>query len=224
MIYLHPYIDLHGTKVIVKMDFESQEKCVKRTGAVLLAAGMSARMKAFKPMLPFAGTTISRHLVGLLQELRVDPIIVVTGFQAGQLKEHLSCMGVRFIKNERFRETEMFDSVKLGLTAAQKECDRILLLPIDVPGIQKDTIRKSIEAEAILSRPVCRGKPGHPIVMDKSVIPQICRYQGNRGLRGAMEESGVLITDLEVEDEGIYLDADTPEEYKRLVEQKQTIF
>ena len=49
------------------------------------------------------------------------------------------------------------------------------------------------------------------------MISVICSYEGNCGLRGAMEDSGIPITNLEVEDEGIYKDIDTPEEYRELL-------
>ena len=42
------------------------------------------------------------------------------------------------------------------------------------------------------------------------------RLQGRGGLKGAMERLGVPITELEVEDPGIYLDADTPQDYMSL--------
>ena len=38
---------------------------MKQTGAVLVAAGMSTRMKEFKPMLPFGGSTIALHIISI---------------------------------------------------------------------------------------------------------------------------------------------------------------
>ena len=36
---------------------------MKKTGAVLVAAGLSSRMGDFKPMLPFGDSTIALHIV-----------------------------------------------------------------------------------------------------------------------------------------------------------------
>lgn len=191
---------------------------MKKTGAVLVAAGKSSRMKEFKPMLPFGSSTIAIHIVSMLKEMNLDPIVVVTGYRAEQLETHLSHMGVRFVRNERYEETEMFDSVKIGLKSIADSCERVLLMPIDTPAIMPDTIRQVLKIEAGLIRTVCKGEPGHPLIIDGSVISTICSYKGNRGLRGAMEESGIPITNLEVEDEGIYRDVDTREEYERLLE------
>ena len=38
------------------------------------------------------------------------------------------------------------------------------------------------------------------------------------GLRGAIENSGIAITNLEVEDEGIYRDLDTRQQYQELLD------
>ena len=54
---------------------------MKKTGAVLVAAGLSSRMKDFKPMLPFGTSTASRHMIGMLKSLKADPIVVVTGYR-----------------------------------------------------------------------------------------------------------------------------------------------
>ena len=50
---------------------------MKKTGAVLVAAGLSSRMKDFKPMLPFGTSTASRHMIGMLKSLKADPIVVL---------------------------------------------------------------------------------------------------------------------------------------------------
>ncbi|MDO4312284.1 MAG: NTP transferase domain-containing protein [Eubacteriales bacterium] len=190
---------------------------MKKTGAVLVAAGMSSRMQDFKPMLPFGNSTIANHIVTVLKDMGLDPIIVVTGYRAERLEAHLAYAGVRFVRNERYRETEMFDSIKIGLQAIEKDCERVMLMPIDTPAIRPETIRQTLMINADLVRTVCKGEPGHPILIRTEMIPLICADDGRRGLRGAMEESGVPITDLEVEDEAIYMDVDTPEEYRELI-------
>ena len=129
---------------------------LKKTGAVLAAAGLSSRMKAFKPMLPFGGTTISRHLAALIKSLGVNPVVVVTGYRGEELENHLSAEGVRFVRNERFRETEMFESVKLGIQSVLGECERVLIMPMDLPAIQPETFEQVLNTEG---RAV-RGKAG----------------------------------------------------------------
>ena len=56
---------------------------MKRTGAVIAAAGLSSRMGAFKPLLPFGEFSVAGHLVAMLKAEHADPIVVVTGFRGG---------------------------------------------------------------------------------------------------------------------------------------------
>ena len=54
---------------------------MKKTGAVLAAAGMCSRMGEFKPMLPFEDSTMALHMVTMLKQLGIDPVVVVTGYR-----------------------------------------------------------------------------------------------------------------------------------------------
>ena len=138
---------------------------MKATGAVLVAAGLSSRMEAFKPMLPFGRSTISIHIVTMLKDMGIAPIVVVTGYRGDELQQHLSFTDVRFIKNERFRETQMFDSVRLGIGAVCKDCERLMILPVDLPAIMPDTIRQQLMFDAPIIRTICRGASGHPVMV-----------------------------------------------------------
>lgn len=190
---------------------------MEKTGAVLVAAGLSSRMGAFKPMLPFGSSTVALHMISLLKKEGIEPIVVVTGYRADDLEYHLRDAGVRFSRNERYRETQMFDSVRIGIRAIYEECERFMILPIDTPAIMPETIRKLLKLNAPLSRTICRGKPGHPILISSKTAKRLCTYEGPGGLRGAMEHDGIPITNLEVDDEGIYRDMDTREEYMELL-------
>lgn len=191
---------------------------MKVTGAVLVAAGLSSRMEAFKPMLPFGNSTISRHIVNMLKEMGIDPVVVVTGYRGDELQKHLSFTGVRFVKNERYRENQMFDSVCMGIRAVSRDCQRLMILPVDLPAIMPDTIRQQLMIDAPIIRTVCHGRPGHPVMVWSQVAEDLCGYKGDRGLRGAIENSGIAITEVEVEDEGIYRDLDTRQQYQELLD------
>ena len=66
-------------------------------GAVIVGAGLSSRMEAFKPLLPFEDTTIARHIVSMLKQIGADPVLMVTGYRAEELEEHLADTGIRFL-------------------------------------------------------------------------------------------------------------------------------
>ncbi|MGN1141971.1 MAG: NTP transferase domain-containing protein [Oliverpabstia sp.] len=191
---------------------------MKKTGAILLAAGLSSRMGSFKPMLPFGNSSVAIHLITMLKEENINPLVVVTGYRADELEQHLFSMGVRFVKNERYQTTHMFDSIRIGIDAIKEDCEKVMILPVDVPAIMPDTIRQIMMLDAPIIRTVCNGEPGHPVLLQIDTAVKLCAYEGPGGLKGAMEASGIPITNLEVEDEGIYRDMDTEEQYQELLD------
>lgn len=193
------------------------EHRMKKTGAVLVAAGLSSRMREFKPLLPFGNSTISLHIVTMLKKMGLNPIVVVTGYRAEELESHLFSTGVRFVKNERFRETQMFDSVRMGIMAVREECERILIMPMDIPAILQDTFQQVLNIDAPIVRTRYEERTGHPIVVRCDIAETLLDYAGDNGLKGAIAACGVAPCDVEVTDEGVRKDVDTPEEYLNLI-------
>ena len=187
------------------------------TGALITAAGMSKRMGDFKPMMNIGSISIARRIVASFQQAGITKIVMVTGYNAQALEHHLSGNNIIFLRNEAYESTHMFDSVKIGLEYLKDKVDRILFTPVDVPLFTVSTIDKILSSDAPLARPVCRGQLGHPIMVSSVLADKICAYEGNEGLRGAMENCGTDLADIEVDDEGTIHDADTPEEFNSLL-------
>ena len=61
-----------------------------KTGAVIVAAGMSSRMGEFKPMLNIGSISVAQRVIATLKQAGVNRIVVVTGYQAATLERHLS--------------------------------------------------------------------------------------------------------------------------------------
>ncbi len=191
---------------------------MKKTGAIIVAAGLSSRMQTFKPLLPFANSTIALHNVNTLKKIGLSPIVVITGFKSDELTAHLSSTGVRFVKNERYKSTQMFDSVKLGIAEIADECERILIMPMDIPAILPETYRQVLSIDAPIVRTKYKDRAGHPIILSVDVAKSFLEYQGENGLKGAVRAYPIKPIDVEVFDEGVHKDVDTPEDYKDLIE------
>ena len=54
--------------------------------AVLLAAGRSRRMGAFKPLLPFGGVTVAEACVASLRAGGAGEVVVVVGHRGGEVR------------------------------------------------------------------------------------------------------------------------------------------
>lgn len=187
-----------------------------RVAAVITAAGMSTRMRAFKQTLPIGEKTFAEHVVTRFVEAGVDPIVVVLGYRADEVREALHGYPVTFSENPDYATTQMFDTVKIGLDCVQGLCDRVFITPVDVPLFSVKTLRAELETDAPVVIPVSAGTSGHPILLDAGILPEILAYTGEGGLRGAVDIRQKEIARIRVEDEGATQDADTQEEYRQL--------
>ena len=188
-----------------------------KTGALIVAAGMSSRMNDFKPMMQIGSISIIQRVIETLLQAGADPVVVVTGFQSKQLERHLSKHNVLCIPNPDYETTQMLDSAKIGLSYLQDKCDRILFTPADIPLFTVITVEKIMASRQMLAKPVKNNIGGHPILIDNQLISTILTYQGEGGLKSALKSTNATMEYIEVEDEGILLDADTKEDYENLL-------
>ena len=160
--------------------------------AVVAAAGLSARMRDFKPMLCLGGTTIIRHTVDGLKAAGVEQIVVVTGYQSTVLERHLNSVpGVMLLKNERYAWTDMLSSIQLGLSALPSGVERVFLTPADVPLVSRETMVQMLKTPAQVVCPLYQGRRGHPILIRADAVGQVLAWQGEGGLRGLLD-AGIL--------------------------------
>ncbi len=189
-----------------------------KVGAVITAAGMSSRMGDFKPMLSIGSISVAQRIIATLQQSGITQIVVVTGYNADELERHLARSGVIFLRNENYENTEMFDSACIGLSYLRDKCDRILFTPVDIPLFRADTVEELLKKHSDVVYPVCAGSKGHPILLSAKVIDRLLAYRGEGGLAGALQALDLSESYLHIEDEGILYDADTPEDFDKLLE------
>lgn len=187
-------------------------------GALIVAAGMSTRMGEFKPMLSIGSISVAQRVIATLSQAGVSKIVMVTGYNATILERHLAGNGIIFLRNNDYENTQMFDSVKIGLRYLQDKCDKVLFTPVDVPLFTAKTVKSILDSGGPLAVPMCEGQQGHPILIANELIPEILNDCGEMGLKGAMDRCSVPLLRVNVDDPGTIHDADTPEDFSQLVE------
>lgn len=191
---------------------------MEKLGAVILAAGLSSRMNRFKPLLPVDGQSMIERVVSMMKSAGAEPVVVVTGHRAEDIRAHLKDAGVVFVHNERYSETQMLDSLLLGLQVLEGKCGRVLISPSDVPLVQQATVERVLSEKGAFVRPLHLGEPGHPVALDMSLFPMLRQYRGEGGLRRAIESSGIDFAEFETDDRGVVMDNDTEEDYRALLD------
>jgi len=187
--------------------------------AIVLAAGYSSRMGAFKPLLPLGETTILERIIALFQDAGVSDIRVVVGYRSDALLPLLRKMEVACMVNEDF-EAGMFSSVKVGVKSIQKSADPFFILPVDIPLIRPWTLRSLFQAyqgkKGEIIHPCFQGKRGHPPLISSRLADQITGWSGRDGLRGALAQFEAHAIQIEVPDENILFDVNTQDDYQQL--------
>jgi molybdenum cofactor cytidylyltransferase len=196
-----------------------------KVGAVIVAGGLSSRMKTFKPLMPIGDKTMIETTIENYRSIGVDEIVVVTGFRAKDIQKRLERQDIKFAKNANFAKNHMFDSVCIGLKQIADLVDYTFITPVDSPFVQKFTLERMLkeiaEGELSIIRPSFEGKNGHPILAGKKAIKAILEHDGKDGLRGVISKLADYHKSIPFVDPGILMDADTIYDYFKLLEYEE---
>ncbi|MDR3370927.1 DVU_1551 family NTP transferase [Rhodoferax sp.] len=187
--------------------------------ALILAAGYSSRMGHFKPLLPLDGKTVIESSIGTFHGAGISRIMVVTGHEAEQLQPLLKDMGISAVHNP-YSASGMYSSVQAGIQALPGDVDACFLLPADIPLVRPVTVKMITERYASgqpsVVYPAFQGQRGHPPLIANSLFAEILAGNGEGGLCALLQRHETDASKVEVFDEGILLDMDTPQDYARL--------
>jgi molybdenum cofactor cytidylyltransferase len=190
----------------------------QNVAAVVLAAGRSRRMGAFKPLLPFGGKTVVECCVESLRGAGVGEIVVVAGHRADDLRKSLTHLPVRYALNEE-AASEMGASIARGVEQLTDEASAVLVALADQPAITPDAIRAVIETYERTGAPFVvprhGGSGGHPLLVDLKFRGELSRL-GEGGLRALMREHADEIARVEVDCPFVARDLDTWDDYRAL--------
>lgn len=171
---------------------------ISRYGGVIAAADEAS---AF-PLRQSGGTTAVRRIVMNFQQAGIFPIVVLSGAQEEEVRNQLASSGVIFLRPKGTR-SELFQSVKTGLTYLQDLCEKIVFTPVNTPMFTPQTLDKLMRAEGDIVSPSCCGRSGHPLIVSARMVPDLLAYRGTCGLRGAVAALQDHRVWVEVEDQGV---------------------
>jgi len=196
-----------------------------KIGAVVLAAGQSRRMGRPKMLLPWRDNrTVIGHVVSTLLEAHIDPVVVVGGANYDQLQSALTGLPVRFAYNDRFTETEMLASLQIGLQQLDTDTDATLIVLGDQPTVEVAVVRAVVEAyhssQAHLVVPSYQMRRGHPWLVARGLWQELITFPLDSSLRDFLNQHAGEIAYVMVESPGILKDMDTPEDYRKLLEEE----
>jgi molybdenum cofactor cytidylyltransferase len=187
-----------------------------RIGALLLAAGQSRRMGGPNKLLAEVdGTPMVAHVARRLLASRARPIIAVLGNQAEAVDAALGKLPVERVRNPEFANG-LSTSLKRGVVALPPDLDGALVCLGDMPLISGRHLDRLIaafnplEGRAIIV-PIRGGKRGNPVLWSKRFFPEMAELAGDVGAKHLIGEHAELVAEVEMGDDAIFVDIDTPE-------------
>jgi molybdenum cofactor cytidylyltransferase len=192
---------------------------MSQVAAILLAAGQSKRMGAFKPLLPFGELTVIESCIEYLRQGGVETIVAVLGHRAAALQERLKGLSLDFAFNPD-PNSEMGESIACGVSELPPDCEATFIAPTDYPAVPAAVVVTLIASwrkrQAKLLAPQFEGHSGHPVLVDLCFRDQLLNLNPQLGLRGLFDEQRSELVRVPVDSPFVARDIDTWEDYRDL--------
>ncbi|MEM1527323.1 MAG: nucleotidyltransferase family protein [Sulfolobales archaeon] len=195
--------------------------------ALLLAAGASRRFGENKLLYRIRDSELGEdHMVRIttkkfLEAGVFDEIVVVVGFEHSRIIEVLADLDVKFVYNPSY-SLGMSSSVIAGIKRVVKYSKLVAVHPSDVPFIKTRTLRYLVDSLPVTYRANCilipsyQGRGGHPVLLIGDMIKEALSIkEEERGLKGLISRYREYVQYLDVNDPGVIMDIDNPEDIRK---------
>jgi molybdenum cofactor cytidylyltransferase len=186
---------------------------------IVLAGGTSSRLGQPKQLMELGGRPVLQHVLEAGAAAGLDELVVVLGHRATDVAAALTLPpGARTVLNPDYA-TGQASSMRVGLEGTSASSEAALVLLGDQPAMRPDDIRAVVDAYRSGAGPVVqgsyRGTPGHPVLFDRRVWPDLLAVEGDRGARDVIKAHPDWVVRVELDAE-IPADLDTMEDYERM--------
>jgi molybdenum cofactor cytidylyltransferase len=187
-----------------------------RIAALVMAAGRSSRMGAANKLLAeFDGVAMVRRVVEAALASSARPVTVVTGHDQGKIQAALRGCKVSFVHNPDFA-AGMSASLKRGFAALPAEIDGAIVCLADMPRVSAGVLDRLIAAfNPLEGRAICvpawRGKRGNPVLWARRFFTEMGEFAGDVGAKHLIGEHADLVAEVDMPDDAVLTDIDTPE-------------
>ncbi|MEM7261828.1 MAG: NTP transferase domain-containing protein, partial [Planctomycetota bacterium] len=99
--------------------------------------------------------------------------------------------------------------------------DRLIINPVDIPGIRTATVGALIAAMPPAERPdvwipSVGGRRGHPVILGPRAIDAVRHLPSGQTLRDVWNDPNLSLEHVSIDDPWCRFDVDTPEDYDRI--------
>jgi molybdenum cofactor cytidylyltransferase len=142
-------------------------------------------------------------------------VYVIIGHEGDQIRKVLAGRQVKFIDNPDY-DTGLSSSLKRGIEALPDSVDGAVICLGDMPRVTATEINRLIDAfDPSQSRAICLptydGRRGNPVLWARVFFREMQDIKGDVGARHLLGVHDDLVIEVEMTEEGVLLDIDTPQ-------------
>lgn len=197
----------------------------ERIAGIILAAGYSSRMGDFKPLLLIGDRSAVEWIADTYKNAGIRSAITVTGYKRELLLPIIEKKGLREAYNQAYG-MGMFTSIQRGIRAAMAVFhdgpEGYFLMLADSPLVSAEVLKQIMDQHRDVPDafivPCYQGKKGHPLFIPACFTREILDHGGEGGLKTVTSRHEDRMIRLEVDDESVVLDMDTPQGYQELLD------
>jgi len=191
---------------------------VSEVHGILLAAGESRRMGFPKPLLKVGNETFVAHLAAAMLQV-VARLTIVVGAHADRVRPAIVADArITVIDNPHWIRGQL-SSIKAGLRALPPDAPAAMIHLTDHPTVRAETFAAVLDAYRQSRKPIAiarhEGRRGHPVLFDRALFAEVLDAPEDQGARVVVNADASRIVYADVDDPGILLDLDTPEDLAR---------
>lgn len=191
--------------------------------AIVLSAGESSRMGSPKALLSFEGKPFIERIVSVLKASRVGKIVVVLGYHADEIKPRIQQLPVSIVVNRDYAKGQLSSMIaaiqSLESERGRERVDGVLVQLVDHPFLDcaliNDMIDKFYSSKKLIVVPRYKGRRGHPVLFAQRLFHELLSAPLDQGAKVVVHSHRGETLEIDTEDEGVVIDIDTPEEYRK---------
>ena len=194
---------------------------------IVLAAGDSQRMGTPKAAIDLDGSSFVARVLSALADGGAEPLLIVVGKDADTVRGALPRgREVALLRNPEPGRGQL-SSLKVALAellandatvagAVVALVDHPVVTPATIAALVSALQRSRADGAPAIALPRHLGKRGHPVGFSRAVWDELLATPDELGARAVTRRVPGRVQEIDVDDPGVLLDIDTPDDLQRL--------
>jgi len=187
--------------------------------AVVLAAGLGSRFGGKKLLAAWDEGVLLEGALAAAFAAPVRSVTVVIGAEGKAIAAAARAFDPRtLVIHARDYAEGMAASLRTGVASLPDDADGAFIFLGDMPRVPTAVLQRmadAVIAGAEAAAPVFEHRRGNPVLIARSLFPQLLALTGDAGARGVLQDLGDRLALVQSPDDGVLFDVDVPEDLGR---------